>query len=364
MTVLLVVSFVILAFYGMLTAWMGLNVILGAGKFKSPPAKETPTVTVLIPARNEAEKLPRLLAQLDGCGFEVIVINDHSEDATEAVAKRSGVTVLTNEGSGKKSALRTGLNQATRDVVVTLDADVILPENWSDHLLGALKRRHDADLWLFPVLIDRPKGLFQSFEALDVISLMGTAASFSHQHHAIMGSGACLAIRREAYNEAIDHLRDEIVSGDDVFLIHHLRRQKKNIVFIDARVTTVKVEPSTDLKSFLRQRIRWGQKSPYYNDFASQVVAILVFLVNLGVFFTQFLWVLSFDHRFLIFPVGKALFDLALLLPATIVFKQRGLLRFIPFAVFIYPFYLTYAASMAIFTHPEVIAQKWRGGQR
>ncbi|MEI2419389.1 glycosyltransferase family 2 protein, partial [Arthrospira platensis SPKY2] len=137
----------------------------------------------------------------------------------------------------------------------TLDADVLLPIDWYLHLIEMLQRE-PADLWLFPVLINDPSTPLQRFEALDVLSLAGTTAAFAHQHHAIMGSGACLVVRTEVYREAVKHLRDDLVSGDDVFLVQHLRKEKRRIRFIDHPELQVRVEGHSSLRGFLRQRVR------------------------------------------------------------------------------------------------------------
>ena len=84
-----------------------------------------PTVSVVIPARNEAENLPHVLARLDPTLHEVILVDGASEDGTLEVARRlyPRVRTMTQAGSGKGEALRTGFAAATGDIVVMLDAD-------------------------------------------------------------------------------------------------------------------------------------------------------------------------------------------------------------------------------------------------
>lgn len=83
---------------------------------------------VVIPARNEAATLPRLLGSLRAAGFhEVLVIDDRSEDGTGELARAAGAQVLRPAlGLGAWGGMQTGLRHALRaghDAVVTMDAD-------------------------------------------------------------------------------------------------------------------------------------------------------------------------------------------------------------------------------------------------
>jgi glycosyltransferase involved in cell wall biosynthesis len=104
---------------------------------KARPINES--VAILLPVRNEAENIERilneLLAQENLENFQIIVINDNSEDGTAAIAtkfKSPQITLLSAPVPqpgwiGKVSALDFGLNQLNKahpDYVVSIDADV------------------------------------------------------------------------------------------------------------------------------------------------------------------------------------------------------------------------------------------------
>lgn len=360
MTVIFTIFGALTAVYGMLTAWMGIRILLGAApaQYKTDTAPE-PSFTLLIPCRNEADHLPRLLNTLAQINAQIVVIDDHSSDNTAEIAIHLGATLIENEGEGKKAALRSGYEAATGSHLITLDADVILPEGWFEQLQMAIQQA-PADLWLFPVMIQNPSNALQRFEALDVLSLVGTTAAFAHQKHAIMGSGACLVVTTAAYGEAIAHLRDDYLSGDDVFLVQYLRSVGKTIRFMDAPPLHVFVDGCDSLRSFLRQRVRWGYKTPAYSDKMAQALAFITLSVNFGVVISWLLLLLTGEWRWLVLPVAKALFDLSMLYPAVIIFKQKALLRALPMALALYPFYLTIAGAAAVFTHPDVVNRQWR----
>lgn len=109
-------------------------------------SRSRPTVSVIVPARNEASALPHLLPPLmQGVrpGDEVIVVDDHSTDDTSGVARTHGATVvhppdLPAGWLGKPHACWTGAQQAQGDLLVFLDADVHPPVDLLDRLAAAL----------------------------------------------------------------------------------------------------------------------------------------------------------------------------------------------------------------------------------
>lgn len=104
------------------------------------PLRECPPVSVLVPARNEAEvlsqSLPRFLAQ-DYDNYEVILVDDASTDGTAEVARRFAASFperfrviriekLPPDWVGKTHALHTAFQVAKGDWVLATDADILL----------------------------------------------------------------------------------------------------------------------------------------------------------------------------------------------------------------------------------------------
>ena len=85
----------------------------------------TPTVSVVIPARNEAANLPHVFGTLPAWVNEIILVDGHSVDDTVAVARRlcPAVKVVPQSGRGKGDALHAGFTAATGDILVMIDAD-------------------------------------------------------------------------------------------------------------------------------------------------------------------------------------------------------------------------------------------------
>lgn len=83
-----------------------------------------PTVSIIVPAKNEAKNLEIVLPLLPDV-HEIIVVDGHSVDGTAEVAKRvrPEVHVITQTRKGKGNALVCGFERATGDIIVMFDAD-------------------------------------------------------------------------------------------------------------------------------------------------------------------------------------------------------------------------------------------------
>jgi glycosyltransferase involved in cell wall biosynthesis len=89
--------------------------------------KSADTYSIVIPARNEAEGLAKMLPELSvhlPQGAEIIVVNDGSGDATASVCASHGVRLLTHPyPKGNGAAIKTGARAATGSILIFMDAD-------------------------------------------------------------------------------------------------------------------------------------------------------------------------------------------------------------------------------------------------
>ena len=110
-----------------------------------------PRLSVVIPAFNEADRLPptleRVLGHLRGFagGCEVIVVDDGSRDATVERARAAGVTVLCNEvNRGKGYSVRRGMLAARGERRLMTDADLSTPIEDLSRLMAKLEEGYDV----------------------------------------------------------------------------------------------------------------------------------------------------------------------------------------------------------------------------
>src|SRR5437879_11729478 len=90
-----------------------------------PKQESYPSISVVIPARNEAQNLQHVLPKLPQIITEVILVDGHSTDDTSKVARQllPDVRILQQEGRGKGDAMSMGFAACTGDIIVMLDAD-------------------------------------------------------------------------------------------------------------------------------------------------------------------------------------------------------------------------------------------------
>ena len=113
---------------------------------------QIPTISVIIPARNEGMNLSLLLSDLSRQTIpilEIICVDDNSTDATAAIAIKHGAGLLSAEAKpddwvGKTWACQKGADAAAGELLLFLDADVRLAENGVQLLLQAYLKSADT----------------------------------------------------------------------------------------------------------------------------------------------------------------------------------------------------------------------------
>ncbi|MGZ5255961.1 MAG: glycosyltransferase [Flavisolibacter sp.] len=311
-------------------------------------------ISVIIPARNEAINLPVLLDALKKQSypselFEVLVVDDFSEDATPSIVQSFPLPNLrllkpsVESGlSSKKKAIEAGVFHARGELIVTTDADCLPGTNWL-RTLAALYVENDAAFIAAPVKYFSSRAPLQIFQILDFITLQGITAASVHLDFHDMCNGANLAYKKSAFLKVNGFEGiDSVATGDDMLLMHKIRKATPGKVFYlkndDAIVQT---DAMPGWKEFMMQRKRWASKSLVYKDWRIIAVLALVLLVNLmfpavlvAAFISPVYWWLV-----PVFLLGKTLIELPIVYKAAKFFRQENYLLYFPFFQPLHIFY-------------------------
>jgi len=205
-------------------------------------AAQHPDVTVVVPARDEADRIGPLLDAIVGAPglTEVIVVDDESTDTTADLARVAGARVIHGESkpdgwAGKAWALQQGIEAATTEWVVTLDADT----RPSPELPSALVARmldDRLDLLTVGGRFECPTGPARWLHASMLTTLVYRfgAPGTDTPPERTMANGQCMAFRRQQFLDAggMTTVAAEVV--EDLALARHLAASGWKVAFLDA----------------------------------------------------------------------------------------------------------------------------------
>ncbi len=315
---LIFITAIFLALYAALIAFYYKNWRLLKPFIATQKTSET-FISVVVAARNEEAQVDQLLTSFKNqvyslSKFEVIIVDDFSTDATAEKVKAfqlQNIMLLQPQGtagsSSKKKAIETGVGFAKGELIVATDADCLHHPHWLQ-TINLFYQENRAAFIAGPVKLQHDGSLFQIFQSLDFLVLQGiTAASVGAGVHS-MCNGANLAYAKITFEEVNGFAGiDKIATGDDMLLMHKIKKQHPNKVFyLKSKEAIVVAEPMKSLATFVMQRKRWASKTLVYDDW--RIIAVLFFVYCFNLLFFILLAASFFDARFLLASVTFILF--------------------------------------------------------
>ncbi|WP_181685501.1 glycosyltransferase [Halorhabdus salina] len=129
------------------------------------------SVTVVVPTRDEADRIGGIVATLVAT-YDVLVVDDGSDDATAAAAEAAGASVVSHDApQGRADALRTGFAHVDGDLVAMFEptgeydpeevADVVAPlvDGEADIVFGTRSELDRISEWVLNKLVTRTTGV-------------------------------------------------------------------------------------------------------------------------------------------------------------------------------------------------------------
>ena len=294
--------------------------------------RDLKAISIVIPFRNEAGNLPMLFKALEALDypantFEVILVDDYSEDDGYEQAKKwkdntsLQVRLLKSSERGKKEAQRMAIQHAQYDLIACTDADCLPGEDWLKRI-SATFQDDRVQLAFGPVLLQESDHNLQETEFL---ALIASTMSMLMLRFPVMGNAANMAFRKDAYLKSTQIMKQiNSPSGDDVFLLHNLGKEKYSVGVITGLNASVFTKPLPSFNLFLQQRLRWASKARYISNAASFLTGTFVFSVNAFLLVSLFLAFTGFSsiQPFLILFASKFLLDAIFIYHAGKFFKE------------------------------------------
>ena len=312
-------------------------------------------LTVIIPVRNETENIVKLLQDLDNQDypfekFEVIIANDGSTDDTadlvlefQEVAKYSLrlLNIFEEKGtSPKKRAIQKSIEIASGELIITTDGDCRIANKWLSSIQQFYKAT-DAKLISSLVSFTDEKNFWNTAQIIEFASLIGSGACAMYLQKPNMCNGANIAYTREVFENVGGFAGNEyLASGDDEFLMHKIAKMYPKQVLFNANpdsIITTKSQP--DIQHFYQQRKRWASKWKHYKNWQISALAIFIFMVNLGVILTYFLFPTEISIGLLALKFGVEFIFLSLIISYLGYIKK---IFYIPIIQIFYPFYVVF----------------------
>ena len=372
---MVITLWILFALYGLLT----LVLLYGWKKNTSAGAYAdtgNTTVTVLIPVRNESANIGYLLADLDNQNypancFNVIVIDDHSEDQTAVIAAQYSLSASYDlkvlplqvvegyRGSHKKLAISQGVADTKAELVVCTDGDCRLGRHWISAMVSGY-RRHKAFFISGPVLLEGDNKWWHSIQIMEFSSLIGVGAASLKLGMPNMCNGANMGFHRETFialngYEGFHHIH----SGDDEFLMHKIySRYPEKVCFVQDKRAIVKTGVQESMNAFINQRKRWSGKWKFHRGLGPRLLAFFIFIINLaslgGLFSLLTGTIAAIDIIPLI--VLKLSVDFLFINAVLLFFDKRVRLRDFLVLELLYPFYAVFFGLLSNFG-----SYKWKG---
>lgn len=288
-------------------------------KEKKKNTTEQVPVSVVICAKDEAANLKKFLPSIltqKYENYEVIVINDFSEDNTENVldelknkCPKLYVTTIKQKPKfnyGKKLAITLGIKAAKNDWILLTDADCkAVSENWIASMAQAFTPKNEIVLGYGGYL--EQKGLLNRLIRFDTAFIALQYMTFAMSGRPYMGVGRNLAYIKTLFfkNKGFAG-RLNIESGDDDLFVNKHANKNNTQIILDTDSFT-RSEPQKKLRYWLKQKRRHFATARYYKTkhlilLRLEVISRILFYIC-GIFIASLM-----PQPYLYYAIGIILF--------------------------------------------------------
>lgn len=331
------------------------------------------SVTIIIPYRNEEKEIKAcidsvLANQFPKRLYEIIAVDDHSEDHSlpivDGIEKKNiqSLSLSGTSGLGKKAAIELGISKANGKLIITLDADCRVGENWLINIISFYEY-HKSPFIVGMVALEGEKNILESFQILDTCGTMGVHGAGIHNKTHYLANGANLIFEKYLFEKVNPYDGNKAYSsGDDIFFINQVAEiDKAKVRFLKNKDSVVVTKALQSWKGLWAQRKRWAGKTKAYSKGAYTWLTGMIWLFCLSIVVNLLLIPVTGGVSFFIALTQlliKGIMDFLYLQNMAHYFdKQEHLKYFIP-SFFVHLVYILFAGVIALQGNKSYI---WKG---
>lgn len=213
-------------------------------------------LSVIIPARNEEESLPRLISHLrrtSGPGrVEIIVVDGHSADRTAELARALADKTIRASRPGRAVQMQEGARVASGELLLFLHADTRLPVDWREELTDAWSPADRPAATAFRLSFDSPARVYR---------LIAWAANLRTSLTGVPHGDQAIAVARDSFFRAGGFPPAPLM--EEYLLVRKLRALGSVRILPGAVVTSVR---------------RYERNGPFRNALRNAAITLLFYL--------------------------------------------------------------------------------------
>ena len=324
-----------------------------------------PSLTLLMAFRDEREHLSSWLQHHSALAEKIIIVNDHSEDMStkeleQLLDSNTRLYHLPGGKSGKKAAIRLGVEQVDTEWLLTCDADTRLDPEW----IRALPQRlHNSEQQAYVLMLsparERKGGFTRSLFDLEYLALQCVGQAAVLFGRPSLCNGAAFLFRKEAYLQSLHRRSDwNTAGGDDLYTLAAIRDEygAQSIAHFLSAGPAARVHFPESGSRLWQQRVRWASGTPGLYSLSAKMLAAMVLITNaLSALAVLIIAITGPNTGLILALLLKFGIDSLLLAYGVLYFRRSDLWPWVLPAVLVYPFYV-----LSVATASTVYIPSWK----
>lgn len=234
---------------------------------------DLPFVSVVIPARNEEQNIRNAVLSVNRSSypkekFEIIVVNDRSEDKTAEILEELTKTIENlkivnvvekqdNENlKGKARALQYGIENAKGQLILMTDADCEVNKNWIKKIVECFRNERIGIIPAFTLI--KVRNIFDKIQAVEWVYMHTMAMGGIGMNKPLGCYGNNLSIRKDVFVHLGGYRKIKFSVTEDLALLKAVFDAKYDILYLLDGEATVETLPCKTFKEYILQHQRWA----------------------------------------------------------------------------------------------------------